>query len=366
MDRGGVETSMISKYLAFSLALAGLGVAPQQATAGVFISVHVAPPALPVYAQPVCPGPDYIWTPGYWAWDPNVADYYWVPGTWVMAPQPGYLWTPGYWGFENAVYAFHPGYWGPHIGFYGGVNYGFGYFGSGFSGGYWNGPHFFYNTAISHVNVNIIHNTYVHNVTVVNNVHVSYNGGPGGVPARPTPGEQAAFRENHVAATNVQMSHAQFARQDRSQFASANHGVPPAAALARPAQSVNAFHTGAAPATAAGGQYRPGSGFNNAGGRGVTANGTQGQQGFANNGQPNTPNGSRPDFQQRTPAAPNQPYTPNRQAYDAQQPRNEGRPAYNQQPGVQSRQEPQARQAPDARPAQPRPEAHAGEEHGRR
>ena len=28
------------------------------------------------------PGPGYIWTPGYWAYDP--ADgYYWVPGTWV-------------------------------------------------------------------------------------------------------------------------------------------------------------------------------------------------------------------------------------------------------------------------------------------
>src|SRR3974390_2554620 len=38
---------------------------------GVFVSVSFGPPVLPVYAQPLCPGPGYIWTPGYWAWDPN-------------------------------------------------------------------------------------------------------------------------------------------------------------------------------------------------------------------------------------------------------------------------------------------------------
>ena len=31
----------------------------------VAVSVTVAPPPLPVYAQPICPGPGYIWTPGY-------------------------------------------------------------------------------------------------------------------------------------------------------------------------------------------------------------------------------------------------------------------------------------------------------------
>ena len=29
--------------------------------------VAVAPPAIPVYTQPICPGEGYIWTPGYWA-----------------------------------------------------------------------------------------------------------------------------------------------------------------------------------------------------------------------------------------------------------------------------------------------------------
>ncbi|HET9789960.1 MAG TPA: YXWGXW repeat-containing protein, partial [Candidatus Angelobacter sp.] len=63
------------------------------------------PRPLPDYEQPEVPGPDYIWTPGYW----NYAStgYYWVPGTWVLAPYVGALWTPGYWGFYNGRYLWH-------------------------------------------------------------------------------------------------------------------------------------------------------------------------------------------------------------------------------------------------------------------
>jgi hypothetical protein len=185
---------------------------------GVFVSVSIAPPVLPVYTQPICPGPDYIWTPGYWAYG---TEYYWVPGTWVLAPQPGFLWTPGY--------------WGPHVGFYGGVNYGFGYGGVGFAGGAWVGGHFSYNTAVANVNTAVIHNTYV-NRTVINNTVVnrtSFNG-PGGITARPNAVEMAAAREQHVAATSVQASHERAAGVDRSNFASVNHGRPANMAMARP------------------------------------------------------------------------------------------------------------------------------------
>ena len=75
--------------------------------------------------------------PGYWGWSPS--GYYWVPGAWVEAPYMGALWTPGYWGFYTGRYWFHPGHWGSHIGYYGGINYGFGYVGFGYEGGYWNG-----------------------------------------------------------------------------------------------------------------------------------------------------------------------------------------------------------------------------------
>ncbi len=126
--------------------------------AQVEISVNFAPPELPVYEQPLCPGDGYIWTPGYWAWDGS--DYYWVPGTWVMAPEPGYLWTPGYWAWGGGGYIFHQGYWGPQVGFYGGIDYGHGYFGHGYEGGRWDGGHFYYNRSVNNINVTEIHNVY--------------------------------------------------------------------------------------------------------------------------------------------------------------------------------------------------------------
>jgi WXXGXW repeat (2 copies) len=225
---------------------------PASSFAGVLISVNLAPPALPVYTQPPCPGDGYMWTPGYWAWGAN--GYYWVPGTWVMAPQPGLLWTPGYWGWGGGVYLWHPGYWGPHVGFYGGVNYGFGYIGVGFAGGEWRGGHFFYNRSVT--NINIV-NVHVYNRVVVNNVHVthvSFNGGPGGIVARPTHTEEMAMNEHHFGATRTQISHENSARGNRDFLASVNHGRPAVAATARPGEFRG---RDAVAARSAGGPYRP-------------------------------------------------------------------------------------------------------------
>jgi len=200
------------------------------------VSVHIGPPALPVYAQPICPGPGYLWTPGYWAYGPD--GYYWVPGTWVMAPAVGLLWTPGYWGWGGGVYVWHAGYWGPHVGFYGGINYGFGYGGVGFVGGRWNRGVFAYNTAVMHVDTTVIRTTYVDR-TVINNVtvnHVSYNGGTGGITARPTSAELAAEHEHHIAPTSVQTQHEHTASNNRALLASENHGRPAIAATAKPGQ----------------------------------------------------------------------------------------------------------------------------------
>jgi len=84
----------------------------------------------------------------------------------------------------------------------------------------------------------VIHNTYVNNTvinrTTVNNV--SYNGGAGGITARPTSAELAAEHDHHIAATSVQTQHEQMARNDRSMLASENHGRPTVAATARPGQ----------------------------------------------------------------------------------------------------------------------------------
>ncbi|MGD0957067.1 MAG: hypothetical protein ABR953_09580 [Candidatus Acidiferrales bacterium] len=206
--------------------------APAAASAQVAISVHIGPPALPVYAQPPCPTEGYLWTPGYWAYGP--AGYYWVPGVWVAPPRPGVLWTPGYWGFVGGAYAWHAGYWGPHVGFYGGINYGYGYGGVGFFGGHWAGGQFAYNTAVMNVNTSVVRNVYVNrtvinNTTVVNN-HTSFNG-VGGVTAQPTAQEQAYQHEQHFQPTSNQLSHEQWAGGDHNQLASVNHGAPGTAAM---------------------------------------------------------------------------------------------------------------------------------------
>ena len=219
--------------LAFSALIASV---PAHAQVAVGISVGFAPPAIPVYTQPVCPGDGYIWTPGYWAWDPDFDDYYWVPGTWVEPPEVGFLWTPGYWGWNGNAFVFYDGYWGPQVGFYGGINYGFGYFGDGYVGGRWDHGHFFYNRAVSNVNVTVIHNVYNERVTNVRIDRVSYNGGRGGITARPTPEQQDFARQRHMAPVAGQTRQMQAARDNRDLRASVNHGKPPIAATARPGE----------------------------------------------------------------------------------------------------------------------------------
>jgi len=242
----------VSKSLRVLMFSAVLVVLSASAFAQVRITVGFGPPPIPVYEQPLCPGDGYIWVPGYWAWDTDVDDYYWVPGTWVMAPEVGYLWTPPWWGWDGGVYLFHEGFWGPVVGFYGGINYGFGYFGTGFVGGRWDGGHFFYNRSVTNVNVTVVRNVYNERVEVRNESHVSFNGGRGGIDARPTPAEENAVRERHVGPVAAQMQHVQAARGNADLRANANHGRPPVAATARPGEFRGAQ---AIPAREAGGEY---------------------------------------------------------------------------------------------------------------
>jgi hypothetical protein len=287
-----------------------------QAHAGVFISVGFAPPVLPVYVQPPCPQPNLIWSPGYWAYGDD--GYYWVPGAWVPAPYEGALWTPPYWGWQEGVYMFHPGYWGWHVGYYGGVNYGFGYMGIGFVGGAWHGHDFAYNTAVVHVNETIIHTTYVDRTivernTIVNDRHVAYAGGPGGINHQPTADERVAMHEQHVAPTQFQQQHMQAARTDHSSYFNANHGQPQNVAVARPLQAEH-HEPPAAMAAGARGSGAPG--------------GTAGA-------------GARPDYRNAQPGRPAGQPAPQHTYQPQAQPRPESHPSY----------QPPARPAPEARPA---------------
>ena len=199
----------ISRIIVAALLVLGMLAAPSisKAQISVGITADIAPPPLPIYEQPPVPGPDYLWTPGYWAWGPG--GYYWVPGTWVYPPTIGFLWTPPWWGWNNGVYLFNAGYWGPEIGFYGGVDYGFGYSGHGYDGGHWENGHF----------------AYARGLRGPEN-RVSFNGGTGGIRAEATVQEQAAMRGRHVPPTAAQVQHINAARSNPSLLAKTNHGQP--------------------------------------------------------------------------------------------------------------------------------------------
>ncbi|HWE86583.1 MAG TPA: YXWGXW repeat-containing protein [Terracidiphilus sp.] len=336
-----------------------------QARAGVFISVGFAPPVLPVYVQPQCPEAGYMWTPGYWGYGDD--GYYWVPGAWVPAPYYGALWTPPYWGWQGGLYVFHTGYWGPHVGYYGGVNYGFGYMGIGFVGGAWHGREFAYNTAVMHVNERVIHNTYIdrtvveHN-TVIRDSRVAYSGGPGGINHAPTAEERTFTHEQHTAPTGVQQAHIQAARSDHSNYFNANHGQPQHAAFERPMTSA-----GVNTHASAGVQGRPG-GFN----ANANANSRTQYRPAQPQSQPRLSqqqNGYRPNGQGSNRPQPQTQYRPQQQPQSHAQQQTQYRPqqqpqshAPQQEPRPQTQQRPQSR--PQSKP-DPREGSHPGGPKGR-
>jgi len=203
------------------------------AQASVGIAVSFGPPPLPYYPQPYAPGPGYIWTPGYWAYGPY--GYYWVPGTWVLAPAIGLLWTPGWWGWDSGFYRWHHGYWGPHVGYYGGIDYGYGYPGEGYEGGYWRGRDFYYNRAVNRVDPDYIHHTYERHVFErADHDRVSYHGGDGGTRIMETAEQRNFARERHTSVTAAQLQHERLALDNPAQRFSTNRGRPEIAATSHP------------------------------------------------------------------------------------------------------------------------------------
>jgi YXWGXW repeat-containing protein len=226
--------------------------APAQAQVAIGVSASIAPPLLPIYSQPPIPGPGYVWIPGAWAFDG--AEFYWVPGYWALPPAADLLWTPGYWAWNDADddYVFDAGYWGPTVGFYGGVDYGFGYPGAGYYGGYWRDHQFYYNRAVNNLGAARITTAFNRPVPAAPENRVSFNGGKGGTTVRPTPAELAMAREHHIAPTAAQVEHQQAASKMADLRFNANHGRPPIAAMQRP-NEFHGAHVAAATAAAAAG-----------------------------------------------------------------------------------------------------------------
>jgi len=211
------------------VAAAVLSIAPL-VQAQISVSIGIAPPALPVYAQPDIPGDGYLWTPGYWSWNANDNDYFWIPGTWVAAPFVGALWTPGYWGFDGNRYAWNNGYWGQHIGYYGGINYGFGYTGVGYQGGYWDHGSFSYNRTVNNIRNTHVTNIYSSNVINNQHSHVSFNGGRNGVQMTASKNEELINSMPHNRPTEGQAQHETDARGKPDLRFAVNHGSPKIAA----------------------------------------------------------------------------------------------------------------------------------------
>ena len=104
----------------------------------------------------------------------------------------------------------------PHVGFYGGVNYGYGYTGNGYWGGRWSGNNFQYNTAVTRVNKTVINNTYVNNSFAknVNANRTSFNGGNGGIKAQPNAEQRKAMTNaKKVGPTSEQLESSAGGRQ---------------------------------------------------------------------------------------------------------------------------------------------------------
>jgi hypothetical protein len=102
---------------------------------------------------------------------------------------------------------------------------------------------------------NVTNVTNVYNKTVIVNEtvrNISYNGGSGGITARPTAEEESAARERHLAPLPVQREHVQRASTNRQLFESTNHGRPAIAATAKPAE----FNGSVVQARSAGPSYR--------------------------------------------------------------------------------------------------------------
>jgi hypothetical protein len=62
-------------------------------SANTTVVVQSAPPPAQVEVIPFSPGPDYVWTPGWWSW--NGGAWIWFGGYWGYPSRPGHVWING-------------------------------------------------------------------------------------------------------------------------------------------------------------------------------------------------------------------------------------------------------------------------------
>lgn len=73
------------------------------------VMVTQAPPAVRIETQTVSPGPNYVWSRGYWRW--NGATYVWVSGGWIVRPRAAAVWVDGHWLRRGSRWVWIAGHW---------------------------------------------------------------------------------------------------------------------------------------------------------------------------------------------------------------------------------------------------------------
>jgi hypothetical protein len=71
--------------------------------------IETPPPAARYEVVPLSPGPDFYWTPGYWA--RRGSDWIWLEGAWLQRPWPEAVWVGGHWARHGRGYVWVPGKW---------------------------------------------------------------------------------------------------------------------------------------------------------------------------------------------------------------------------------------------------------------
>ena len=80
---------------------------PPGAPAGEVV-VNEAPPVPQQEVVVAAPGPDYVWTPGFYSWQGR---WVWVRGSWVIPPRRHAVWVGGHWGHRGRGYVWVGGHW---------------------------------------------------------------------------------------------------------------------------------------------------------------------------------------------------------------------------------------------------------------
>src|SRR5215471_18092219 len=90
-----------------ALLLTSVAAAPALAQARFYVGF--GPPAAVIERPVPPPGPNFVWTPGYYRWDG--ADYNWQRGRWVRPPRHGERWVPSRWDHNRNGWYFVDGRW---------------------------------------------------------------------------------------------------------------------------------------------------------------------------------------------------------------------------------------------------------------